>query len=258
MRRSLRLFPAFYAAWALALFTLRSFPSKWATFFYVGDYYLALGAPFDPMTLAWSLGVEEKFHLLWPLFLRSMDRARLMYVVPAIIVADQIYKEAIIANGHGVYATFAFDTNLDCVLMGCFIALLAHRGYRFPNWMGNPLIPVAAIVSLYTCNEIVIHYWLALTLIWAVMKNPWILNNPIVRYLGLISYSLYLCHIVVQWAVWWPMFHAVTFPRWSFQLLSKVAVAIVCASALHYGIERPFLKLKDRFHRKGAEYLPGN
>lgn len=256
-RRSLRLFPAFYATWILALFTLRTFSSKWATLFYVCDYYLALGAPYDPLTLSWSLGVEEKFYLLWPLFLAKVKRQTLLWAVPIVIVADQIYKETMNVTGRGRYAAFAFDTNLDCVLMGCFIALLAHYRVRFPNWLGNPLVPIAAIVSLYTCNEIVVHYLLALTLVWAIIKQPLLLNNRPIRYLGLISYSLYLCHLVVQSAVWWPLLAHVHFPRWSLQLLSKIAVALVCASILHYGIERPFLRLKDRFHKKGTQFLPG-
>jgi len=57
--------------------------------------------------------------------------------------------------------------------------------------------------------------------------------------------------------VWTPLLGNVHFPRWSFQLLSKVAVALICASALHYGVERPFLRLKDRFHKKGSQYYRG-
>lgn len=252
IRRSLRLFPVLYATWVIALFTLESFPSKWAVFFYVCDYYQALGGAFDPMTLAWSLGVEEKFYLLWPLLLHTMNRARLYYVVPAIVVLDQIYREVLSRTGHGIYAAFAFDTNLDCVLIGCYIALLAHRGTRFPKWMGNPLIPFATIVSLYTCEGLVVHYLLALTLIWAVMKSPKILNNSVAKYFGLISYSLYLCHILASYTLWPHLFGQVHFSRWSFQFASKVAVAILCATALHYGIERPFLKLKDRFHKRAS------
>lgn len=257
IRRGLRLFPAFYAVWALCALFLSSFAEKWATFFYLGDYYLAITAAYGPLTIAWSLGVEEKFYLLWPALLSKVNRLKLIYGIVVVIVVDQIYRQVLVALGHIPYAAFAFDTNLGCILMGCLIALLAHRGIQFPNWMGSALIPVAAIVSLYTCNEIIVHYMLALTLIWSVIRAPWVLNNAVIKYLGLISYSLYLCHPFVQQVIWSPLFGQVHFPRWSLQLASKVAVALVAATVLHYAIERPFLRLKDRFHRKSMEYVPG-
>ena len=73
IRRTLRIFPAFYISWAftLAVGLLLHKPfgrmEPVATFFYLGDYYHALFGRQDAlMLLAWSLGVEEKFYLLWP------------------------------------------------------------------------------------------------------------------------------------------------------------------------------------------------
>jgi len=60
MRRSLRLFPAFYAVWGLCILTLRTFPEQWATFFYMGDYYLALTAAYGPWfgPLCWEMFIS--------------------------------------------------------------------------------------------------------------------------------------------------------------------------------------------------------
>lgn len=251
-RRALRLFPAFYAVWLCCVFVLKPFPEKWATFFYMGDYYLALTGAYGPLTIAWSLGVEEKFYLLWPWLLRKTKRLTLIRAVCAAIVLDQIYRAVLQMNGYGIYSAFSFDTNLDCILLGCLIALLAHQGVQFPRWFGSPLIPVIAIPGIYLFSESIVHYLLALLLIWAVIQQPWALNNPIADFLGRISYSLYLCHVLALWRIGNPLIDPLHLPHWSFSIGLKVAIALTGASALHFGIERPFLTLKDRFHARHA------
>ena len=115
MRRGLRLFPALYAVWS---------PMRSVSF------------------QLCCLGVKERLYLLWPMILSRVSRLKLIYGIVAVIVADLIYREVLVARVHNIYAAFSFDTNLGCILMGCFIALLAHRGIQFPNWMGSTVIPV--------------------------------------------------------------------------------------------------------------------
>src|ERR1035438_426187 len=75
VRRTLRIFPAFYVFWAVSICAalLRRaqilWPEAWAAFFYLGDYYAALdlragAGTATIMGLTWSLGVEEKFYLI--------------------------------------------------------------------------------------------------------------------------------------------------------------------------------------------------
>lgn len=127
--------------------------------------------------------------------------------------------------------------------------------------MGSIWVPVAAVVSLYTCNQIIVHDLLALLLIWSIIRAPWLLNNPVAKYFGLISYSLYLVHLPVEDTIWPHLMGYFDHFRWSIQLGAKVVLAICCASLLHYGVERPFLKLKDRFHKSASarvrEMVPG-
>jgi peptidoglycan/LPS O-acetylase OafA/YrhL len=76
-RRAMRLFPAFYAVWLLILF-VRNVPDRWSSFFYVKDlkdiyygfYHLWPAGP-QLLAMSWSLGVEEKYYLIWPRLLRS-------------------------------------------------------------------------------------------------------------------------------------------------------------------------------------------
>ena len=91
LRRTLRIFPAFYVCWGFTLvlgIALHRKFGPWepvATFFYMGDYYRAFhDSPKLLMGIAWSLGIEEKFYLLWPmLFVALAGRwAKLFKMLP--------------------------------------------------------------------------------------------------------------------------------------------------------------------------------
>jgi peptidoglycan/LPS O-acetylase OafA/YrhL len=67
-----------------------------------------------------------------------------------------------------------------------------------------------------------------------------ILRNPVLRFVGLVSYSLYL---------WNQLFISTTSPDWGF--IRRVPFCIVVSMGVavlsYYLVERPFLGLKRRF-----------
>jgi peptidoglycan/LPS O-acetylase OafA/YrhL len=67
------------------------------------------------------------------------------------------------------------------------------------------------------------------------------LNGRLMRYLGLLSYSMYLTHTTVIWALEYRT-------RWPEPVRAAVALAIVIAlgSAIHYGVEKPVARLRKR------------
>ena len=89
IRRSLRIFPAFYAFWFLWIGTLvllgKKFnvPQAITSFFYVNNYYQAIyGDPNTGLSHTWSLGIEEQFYLVWPLVFLLLKRDRTTDLVP--------------------------------------------------------------------------------------------------------------------------------------------------------------------------------
>src|SRR5262249_39709282 len=72
IRRSFRIFPAFYVYWAgITVWLVYRRHVIWgqavSSFFYVCNYYQGLHHyPSTPYSRTWSLGVEEQFYLLWP------------------------------------------------------------------------------------------------------------------------------------------------------------------------------------------------
>ena len=249
-RRALRLFPVFYVVWIFYR-VARPFPGSWATFFYMGDYYYALHQSYSAMTIAWSLGVEEKFYLLWPFILTLFERPKLIKILCGILVAEPIYRSLLSTLGHKPYTWFAFDCHLDAIVLGCLIALAAKNGWEPPKWMAHPLTPICALVLVFALQsqQDIVTYLLGVVLLSSVIRPGWYLNNSASRYLGQISYSLYLCHSATRECLWpliatkidlrnaWPVFFV------------QVALAIAVASLLHHAVEQPFLRVKDRLSR---------
>jgi len=261
LRRALRLFPVFYAVWGLCRLA-GPFAGSWATFFYMGDYYHALTERYNILTSAWSLGVEEKFYLLWPVILARVERTKLMKILCILLVAEPVYRSVLSAFGHRPYTWFAFDTRFDAILVGCMIAMAARRGWHAPSWLSHPCTPICALILVFALQQQgdVVTYLLAVILVSVVCRPHAILNNPIAGYFGAISYSLYLCHVYARDVVWqWILGQRISGQRifgtlqsrsFPFALAAQLTIAIALATVLHFLVERPFLRLKNRLHKK--------
>ncbi len=251
IRRALRLFPVFYVVWVLCRLA-GPFVGRWAYFFYLGDYYSAIRHNYSYMTQAWSLGVEEKFYLLWPLILTWVGGTKLIKILVGVLIFEPLYRYVLVLFGYRTYTWFAFDTRLDPIVLGCLIAILARRGWVPPSWIRYPLIPICALAFVFVFQRVpdVPTYLLAVILISVICRPTTFLNNPVARYFGAISYSLYLCHGYAQDILWPRIVGHIHFQHVIATLISQLIIAIVLASALHVLIERPFLNLKNHFHKK--------
>jgi len=255
-RRALRLFPVFYVVWGLCRLA-GPFPGSWAIFFYMGDYYQAFIQRYSMLTVAWSLGVEEKFYLLWPFVLTRIEPTKLTKILIGVLIAEPVYRSVLTLLGYQTYPWFAFDCHLDAIVLGCWIALAARRGWIVPSWVSHPWTPLCALILVFALqrqNDIV-TYLLAVMLVSVVSRPCGMLNNRAARYLGAISYSLYLCHGYARDVLWPWITGGAFFHNAIVVFVAQVALALAVASILHFAIERPFLRLKSRFHGKTRSKL---
>jgi len=276
LRRTLRIFPAFYVYWAVTLgvfYWMRgaiAWPEPIAAFFYCGDWFHALQREPDTnriMVITWSLGVEEKFYLIWPwlfLFLRKNPK-KLIRLTVALIGSIWLYRLGmmVLFDLPRNYLKYAFEARFDNILWGCLLALLTaanrlpkvlRRLAAHPGW----LLPVLAVIvtSLtlearygsryhYSFGMTVDGIFTAVLLVQLVtLTNSALLSwleSPPSRFLGRISYSLYLYHPTVMAL----MRHLGR--GYSIRLAALVLGSILAASASYYLIEKPFLRLKERF-----------
>jgi len=256
-RRALRLFPAFYTLW----FICAIFPhvhARWWAFFYMRD--IASGLPglapgIGVLSMAWSLGVEEKFYLIWPLLLRFCQSRKAPLVLVGIGVLDQGYRTLIGLHGYVGWAGWGFETHLDGLLLGAATAIAIKQGWRPPAWIFHPLTLLVSISSVeltaalipwpqtVSWGTAVAAYPLMLIMLNTVAQPPRLLNNPVVEFFGKISYSLYLYHLLLIYLM--SLFH---FSRWRYQVVAVILGSILTATASHYCIERPFLRKKAKLH----------
>lgn len=276
-RRTLRIFPAFYVFWVISISAayVRRIPVQWpealASFFYMGDYYSALHASHvhQIMGVTWSLGIEEKFYLLWPVVFLTFckDPARLLKFTTIAIVVLWAYRVIAFFTLPlpGDYLRYSFDSRFDNILYGCALALalflvklepllaLADRvkilpfaiglgllvGGYFEGYWGNEIyyIVVLPVASLLIAIMLVQLVFLA-----SLRGSSW-LENPVLRFLGLISYSLYLYHLIVIVMVERFLPHLQL--RMAFPLMFGLSLLVAYLS--YKLVEQPFLGLKNHF-----------
>ncbi len=279
-RRSLRIFPAFYVYWFLLVIPLWLFhkrlliPQAWCAFFYVNNYYQGLfGDPQTGLSHTWSLAVEEQFYLIWPfLFLAFKQNQRrlrfLMVAIPGLWIYREIMVFAVHVNQGYVYE--AFDMRADHLLMGCLLAVALAEGafqklWRFLcGFSGMAFVTVALLVAEqalahasipryrdwggFILEPLLVASLLPQLIAFRYGPITRVLELNWMRYLGRISYSIYLYQQLVIYPVE-KMFRG----RPIVIVVASVSAVILCATASYFLVERPFLKLKDRFRRSKVE-----
>jgi peptidoglycan/LPS O-acetylase OafA/YrhL/glycosyltransferase involved in cell wall biosynthesis len=273
-RRILRIFPAFYVYLFGLIFLLLItgkrllWPHAIASFFYLTNYYNAIfGDPNTGFSHAWSLAIEEQFYLLWPFFFSKFRQNLKKMTGFLVLVIAGVWIHRIVLyyvfNGDQAYFYASFDTRMDSLMVGCLLAVLLKRGVIKPFWeficssLFMPLITISLLaVSIYFGGVYFIRYrdiigfaidplLIALLIVQLISLSStsylkWI-DWPVVRYLGRISYSLYL----YQQITLDPVRKILSGKPLLAQLIAAVAVTIIIASISYYAIERPFLRLKD-------------
>jgi peptidoglycan/LPS O-acetylase OafA/YrhL len=271
-RRTLRIFPAYYVflvlsiSWDLFRGDDRIKPLIVPGLTYLVNYYNALHGHSDAsIAHAWSLAVEEQFYLLWPavfIFASSRGPAARQWFLVGAIVTPMLWRTVLYTTGvaDSSYVYNAFDTRLDNLAVGCLLAVVAAspwfekvaRIVAERSWY--PLITVVLLMISRQGLGALWHYGPGMTvdaillaiLIVQLMQLSgatlwkW-LENPVIRYLGLISYPLYLYHqAAISLGTRVP-------GGWPVHLVVGFALSVAVASGSYWLIEKPFLRLKDRF-----------
>jgi peptidoglycan/LPS O-acetylase OafA/YrhL len=214
----------------------------------------------------WSLAVEEHFYLLWPAVLALVGIARGWRASLALAAIFTLWRHADTRFNwvghlwpflHG--DTHRTDYRIPGLLWGCLVAFLwRSQAIRMSltkvvrSWWSLPLVVAAVLlVRIQTTwsDDGLDLLMAALPLI--TIADPRgavsrVLETRLMRWIGLLSYSLYL---------WQQLF--IPFYANSEALIQRFPINVVasfCAAALsYYLIERPFISLGRRLVRSKRE-----
>jgi len=227
------------------------------------DFYFAPRAEFNPYTHTWSLGVEEQFYLIVPFILffwachrfasqRSSQKTAVL-ILAGICLASLVFC-IWASRSHGAIAFYSIGARFWELGLGALLFLLTQsataRSYSVPLKLGalSPYLGMIGLLAAFVWSNSGAFPWpwallpviATLLLIGgkgADVKHPirQVLAAPILVWVGLRSYSLYLWH--------WPVYVIL---RWTMGLESMLSYAIglsltLLLSMLSYRwIETPF------------------
>jgi peptidoglycan/LPS O-acetylase OafA/YrhL len=279
-RRAYRIFPNFYCCWILTTVVYclgRDFNWKHAalSFFYLMDYGRGLAPanvqPWMHMWVSWSLAVEEKFYLLWPLlFLVLLKRPNLIRILVSIILGQWVYRAVMALHFHvsESYVYYTFDMRADSLLVGCLLAIMVENDRTRllccellrRQWV-SVLAPLALVLTVMVAPSSNKAAWLVVwsmqPLIIAVMllqaaywgaKSWAFMGHATVRLTAQLSYALYLYHPLAGKIVKLLGMRHLGYPA--------ATLTLIMASASYYLVERPFMRMRDRQRPRDAAIPP--
>lgn len=196
------------------------FASNWR-FAATGTDYLQADGPVSPLQHYWSLAVEEQFYLLWPVLVvavlvvipRALPAASshatklLLLVTVALIASSFAFALWETSNAPTVayFSTFSRAWELG---IGALLAVASRKLALIPlslrpalQWTGIGGVVISAFVIGPSSSFP--GPWALLPVLSTALiigggvsahSSPRVLDNPVSRYVGDISYSLYLWH----------------------------------------------------------------
>lgn len=256
-----RLFPAYWVAIAITYAVTSQFglPGKEVTALQaLANVFMVHGVFGVPHVdgVYWTLEVELIFYAgMLALFMRGQLQ-RVYWVIGAMLALRLVYHVAAQAFGVDLSWTLYRLTILKYIPwfgLGIFVYQVAVGGQR----VGDLPARVTAVMAL-ACLALVDGWMLAAlaavltAMVWgaATGRLPW-LANPVLSFLGTISYTLYLLHENVGWVVQ----RAVLARGWSFEasMGAALTVAIGLAALLTYTVEKPAMRwVRDWYRQRPA------
>jgi len=232
------------------------------------SYFQAALAP-SPLTHTWSLAIEEQFYLVWPIVVLAIVRVRrspaavLVVAVAGALASTGWMAWLHRAGGDPTRLYYGTDTHAMTMLTGAALAaaLAMVAGQRDPSVLrargvGSAVVQLvglggAVVLAAMALKVTGMTPWLykggfllaglaTAGIILSVVAAPrgalaWVLGLAPIRYVGRISYGLYLWH--------YPLFLWLDHERtglYGVRLLAlRVGVTLVVATASFYLVERP-------------------
>jgi peptidoglycan/LPS O-acetylase OafA/YrhL len=280
VRRARRIFPALFVMCAVtALFVflfclptdVRKFAGSLAAttlfasnfYFNVSADYFAAAADTQPLLHTWSLAVEEQFYIFFPLILlfvrRNFARREKQIMIALLLLSLAISIWLVQTDGGSAFYlphSRAWELLLGALLaIGAVPAVRSHALAGVLGILGLALIggsvllykdttPFPGLSALVPCvgAALIIHAGRD-----GSLPASRVLSMGPVRFIGLISYSLYLWHwpidVLSRYVAFWHGWDPDLRPH----KLAVLALSFACAILSWHFVEKPFRRRPYRF-----------
>jgi peptidoglycan/LPS O-acetylase OafA/YrhL len=256
-RRALRIYPLYYALLLLVIFSgaVHQHGVRWWPYIlYLSNLVYGHQTVPSPLAPVWSLAVEEQFYLVWPFVVSVISRRGLERLCIAMIVG------AVCLRFSGVLLLHNTFLQLDALAAG---ALIACRLDRIASWRPYAMF-VACLLPLGL--KLPAGFWnnasqtvqvlggvaLLIVLLDRDIFISRLFRAPSLRYLGKISYGVYLIHSLVFAAFLRSHLGIAAIASGSALaaigcLAGEFAIVLAIATVSFYFFESPLLRLKRYF-----------
>lgn len=265
-RRILRIFPAYY--FMLLFVGVVAFVKPGNSSAVVrhelpfAALYLSNLVPMQSMlAITWSLAVEEQFYLVIPTLEKYMDRA-LLLLLPCAYVLLSLFPFGFLPDLE--VPSFFRETTFGPIILGVLLAHLLDNpngfrcAMRLLGWRGAPLVALLLVVlsasnpraDISGWPRMSIHFALVALVAACVIRERHSLRTLLsawpMRRIGIVSYGIYLYHLIIAHFVTPRTEHMQAFSHVA--CFASVTLLTWLAAELSYRVlETRFLRLKARF-----------
>lgn len=259
IRRLRRLYPALiFMVLVYIVFAPLAFPDityrqilidAFLSLTYISDYKALIGLQSTVLHHTWSLAVEEKFYFLWPfvlLLLSKRKRSSAIALLLSLFLFATWWRWHRM-DGLGPYfwrVYLWFDTHASGLLLGCLLGILKLRLNAVWGLVGLSGIIVLMVNTSFR-SYFAARYGFTLAEMCTALviaASPVWLGQPVLAWLGRMSYAIYLWHYPV---IFWMRGKY----SWDVAFISGGSFAVLAAACSYYSVESWFRSRGNRPYR---------
>jgi peptidoglycan/LPS O-acetylase OafA/YrhL len=221
----LRILPIYYIAIFILWFSgdSETKESFWWLATFLTNFHFTTQGWFNGATAhLWTLAVEQQFYLLWPMAILFLPRNKLISTIILMIICGPAFRLYVysglsdINEINGIGGNILTFANTDALGIGALLSYFENSDKEYDltiKYLGLHLAPpfifIGVTLKMLNINSI-IYGTLSITgfcmfFLWIIYNSKIgysgvtgdVLNNSAIRYIGKISYGLYLYHLLV-------------------------------------------------------------